>query len=528
MKTFFFVWSNIEKKKRILVVNYFVNENIFALNSGTEFSAINRIKLFKKNKISAKIVTRNYNTQLAADAKRLGLESSDVVNMYDYFQELVGLEMERADVRFVDMIDKTKYHIEGVDANSSLISHHGTTIGKINIAPATVGLVGSVDYFGTFGDTLTTDLWDCRGFKSSTQYYHPDGSKGTQVFFNKDGQPKLELAHMNINGQLFPTMYRLVDYKGESWRFNTEEELFTFFLDELAAQGEASLINDRISLAPAVHRAKGFAGKWHFLHNVHSSNNQQVGPSRQLVDYLKPLFTEFNAELDGIIVPTEQERDEIMKFYHFNNVLALPDYFTKDVKFEIPKTKNKIIHLGRLADDKGVIQTVEVMNYLHQMNPEAELDFYGYASPAEMQKQLDEKVEAFGLQDVVHFRGYQNTEILEAAIKEARAVISTTPAESFGMELLEAMSFGVPVVAYDVKYGHKELIDNGKNGVLVPLGATLEAAQALNALIVDDSKHLKMSKAAHEKAQKWHEALVWKKWTKVQKTSSNLFVKGEK
>lgn len=64
--------------------------------------------------------------------------------------------------------------------------------------------------------------------------------------------------------------------------------------------------------------------------------------------------------------------------------------------------------------------------------------------------------------------------------------------------------------------------------MLVPLGATLEAAQALNALIVDDSKHLKMSKAAHEKAQKWDEALVWKKWTKAQKTSSNLFVKGEK
>lgn len=47
----------------------FVNENIFTFNSGTEFSAMNRIKLFKQNNVDAKIVTRNFNPTLHQEIK---------------------------------------------------------------------------------------------------------------------------------------------------------------------------------------------------------------------------------------------------------------------------------------------------------------------------------------------------------------------------------------------------------------------------------------------------------------------------
>ena len=35
-------------------MNYFVNEIIFTLNSGTEFSAIKRLKMFKNHQVEAK------------------------------------------------------------------------------------------------------------------------------------------------------------------------------------------------------------------------------------------------------------------------------------------------------------------------------------------------------------------------------------------------------------------------------------------------------------------------------------------
>ena len=62
-------------------MNYFVNENIFSMNSGTEFSAAQRVMLFKKNKVPAQIVTRNYNPLMIDDVHRIGLEQKDVLNI---------------------------------------------------------------------------------------------------------------------------------------------------------------------------------------------------------------------------------------------------------------------------------------------------------------------------------------------------------------------------------------------------------------------------------------------------------------
>src|SRR5215475_11852577 len=123
-------------------MNYFVNENIFTLNSGTEFSAVQRLQLFHKQGVPAKILTRNYNAQLASDVAHVGLSPEDVLNLYDYFQETTDLPLQNADVRYVETIDKKVYHIEGIDANESLVKYHGETVAKIAIAPSTVGLIG--------------------------------------------------------------------------------------------------------------------------------------------------------------------------------------------------------------------------------------------------------------------------------------------------------------------------------------------------------------------------------------------------
>ena len=87
-------------------MNYFVNENIFSMNSGTEFSAAQRVMLFKKNKVPAQIVTRNYNPLMIDDVHRIGLEQKDVLNMCDYFQEILDVAPKDVNVRYTEAIDK--------------------------------------------------------------------------------------------------------------------------------------------------------------------------------------------------------------------------------------------------------------------------------------------------------------------------------------------------------------------------------------------------------------------------------------
>jgi poly(glycerol-phosphate) alpha-glucosyltransferase len=506
-------------------MNYFVNENIFTLNSGTEFSAIKRLKMFKNHRVEAKVLTRNYNPQLSGDLKRVGLTHDDVINMYDYFQDVINVPERDVDVRYTDKINKRKYHIEGIDANESLIKHAGQTIAKVMIAPATVGLVGSMEYNDSMNHVVAKDIWDRRGFLSSTQYFHPDGTQGPQIFFDVNGTPKLEITHMNIQGVLNPTMYKLLNYKGKNRRFNREEELFTFFLNELASQEPSVFINDRPSLISAVATINGAVGKWQFLHNSHSKNNQQAGASRLVVDYLHDLFTKYKDNFDGLIVATKQQKDEITKYYDFKQVIALTDTFAKKVKKSTSRDKNKIIYVGRLSAEKKPADVVEIFANVHRRFPETSLDFYGYSSPLDVQKDLEKLIEANNLKNVVSFKGYQSEETLETALNNAGLLLNTSEGEAFGMNVLEALNHGVPVVAYKVKYGLTEQIENGENGYLIPYGAIQAAADSIAEIIQSKANWDKFSRSAYEKAEDYSEEVVWGQWLNEKIIAENLFIK---
>ena len=493
-------------------MNYFVNENVFSLNSGTEFSSVKRLQLFKEHGLPAKILTRNYNPQLSADLARVGLSHADVLNMYDFFQGLENAPAKDENVRYTEAIDKRKYHIEGIDANESLIKHAGKVIGKVSIAPATIGIVGMIDYFDDMAHVVARDIWDRRGFKSSTQYFHPDGRLGSQIFFDLTGKVKLEMTHMNIQGNLNPTMYKLLDYKNRTWRFNSEMELFSFFLNEIALNDKVVFINDRPSLLPAVASVQNAAGKWEYLHNSHSENSLQVGASRKVADYLRPLFEGFKDHMDGVIVATDLQKQEIQKFYHFKNVVALPDTFADETVLNGKNRQPLVIYLGRIAAEKNPIDALEVIKLVKTVIPDAKLDFYGYASPAELQNQMNQKVKELGLESTVTFRGYQSPEVIGKALDEAKVLVNFSSGEGFGMNILEGLSHGVPAVAYRVKYGLADMIEDGKTGRLITYGAIREAAQAVADVLVSD-----LSEAAFEKAQEFSKDKVFAKWEAAQK-----------
>ena len=122
---------------------YMVGENVFTFNSGTEFSQLQRLKAFNQNGIESKLLLRNYNRFLYRDAERAGVNKDAYINMYDYFQGVVGVERKEQKLRLLESIPLTKYHVVGIDNNTTTIDLLGRTLAKITVMPETVGLVGS-------------------------------------------------------------------------------------------------------------------------------------------------------------------------------------------------------------------------------------------------------------------------------------------------------------------------------------------------------------------------------------------------
>lgn len=151
----------------------------------------------------------------------------NVVNMYAYFQKSIDMKPHDLHVRLSGIFDLSKVKIISVDNNQSNIYQNGQLIAHVNIASLTNQLIGSILWLNSNGEKICADIYDRKGFKSSTQYYKLDGSIGNQIFYDIDGNVVLEII-MN-NNQL---TYKLINYQGNGYLFENEQSLWSFFKSE--------------------------------------------------------------------------------------------------------------------------------------------------------------------------------------------------------------------------------------------------------------------------------------------------------
>ena len=94
-----------------------------------------------------------------------------------------------------------------------------------------------------------------------------------------------------------------------------------------------------------------------------------------------------------------------------------------------------------------------------------------------MRPALERQVQELGVGGLVEFLGHR--EDVPQVLADTDIFVLPSRTEAFPNVLLEAMATGLPVVASDVG-GIPELVEDGRNGLLVPVGD----AQALAAAIV--------------------------------------------
>lgn len=500
------------------MMNYFVSENVFTFNSGTEHAQAKRVQLFTEQGQSAQYVTRNYNRFLARDAEAIGLQAEQVLNMYDFFQGVTDVPREEVSLRLLPQIPLDEYHIEGHGPNYSTINHAGRELARINVMPATVGLVNDIVYYDRYGNTTARENFDWRGFKSSVDYFHPDGNLAVQKMLNLAGETVIEISHMKVNGTLYPTMWKLLNYKGHDWRFNTEDQLFLFFLNEITAEHPGSiLVSDRRSLDHVVADVQFAAKKFAVLHDIHTPDIKNPIRGKLYDAYLNVLERRVR-DFDAILVPTPEQQADLQKRYPGVDFRVVPDTFVPQAQLAASRLRlpdrqaGNILFMGRLSPEKRPDQAIRALARVVKSVPSATLTFHGYPANAEILNELKALANQLGVTNSVIFGDYITGDALAAAYQRAQVIVQTSVAEGFGMNLVEAMSYGVPVVSYDITYGTRELIHDGVNGYVVANGAHGEMADRIVSILSDDGVWADLSAAAYDKAVTFNGQAMMAAW----------------
>jgi glycosyltransferase involved in cell wall biosynthesis len=116
-------------------------------------------------------------------------------------------------------------------------------------------------------------------------------------------------------------------------------------------------------------------------------------------------------------------------------------------------------------------------------------------------RELEGLAKDFGIAGRVHFAGYRNNP--HALVAGARLQVLSSRYEGMPMVLLEALALGKPVVASDCPTGPREILGDGRFGILFPVGSVDELAAALRRVLTDESLRASMTERALERAEEY-------------------------
>lgn len=198
---------------------------------------------------------------------------------------------------------------------------------------------------------------------------------------------------------------------------------------------------------------------------------------------------------DGWVFQTEEERNWYGKTTGKANVRIIPNAINPDFIREQYRGERKktIVTAGRLTKQKNHVLLIKAFAKISSKYPDYQLIIYGGGNLKEI---IESTIKKLNVGDKVILPGY--TTNIGDKIKDSSLFVLSSDFEGMPNALMEAMALGLPCISTDCDGGGASfLIDNEKNGLLVPKDDVDALASAMERMLSDREFAKKCGKEAH-------------------------------
>lgn len=178
-------------------------------------------------------------------------------------------------------------------------------------------------------------------------------------------------------------------------------------------------------------------------------------------------------------------------------------------------TKNKIVlAAGRLNGwyVKGFDLLIEAWGRICSQYPDWQLWLAGNGAERDFEF-LNVIAEKAGVGNQIKFLGFCHD--MKSIYQESSIFVLSSRYEGFGMVLTEAMSQGCACIACDWKGRQREIVEDGKDGLICPVNDSYSLAEKIKFLISDEGKRLIIQRNAIEKSQKFSLDRIMDRWEQI-------------
>lgn len=263
------------------------------------------------------------------------------------------------------------------------------------------------------------------------------------------------------------------------------------------------LISTRVDFSVLLNKY-GAMKKIKIVQEHHHHNNNKK--------YINKLKYKYN-NIDYLFALTETLEKDYKKFLKYNyktKVVLMPNMIKSKFKKFANLKNNNIIFVGRLHRVKKVEDLVRIFSKLKYKD--CNLYIIG---DGEEYNNIKNLITELNLENRVKMLGYLDQKEISKYLLESKVFCMTSITEGLPMVLLEAMSYGVPCVAYDTESGIKDIIEDEENGFIIYNRDEKKYIEKLDLILGDKNLISNMSKNAIKKAKTFSEKEIIKKWVTI-------------
>lgn len=152
--------------------------------------------------------------------------------------------------------------------------------------------------------------------------------------------------------------------------------------------------------------------------------------------------------------------------------------------------------IGRLVPVKNIEMQIRTMAEVVKKYPNVELWIAGEGSE---KGKLELEIRNLELGENIKMLGWKK--YLEEYYRRANAFLLISNSEGWGLAIIEAASYGLPIIMTDVGCAG-EVIKDGESGIVIPVGDQKKLEEAMIKLIENENLREKLSKNAQEEVKK--------------------------
>jgi GalNAc-alpha-(1->4)-GalNAc-alpha-(1->3)-diNAcBac-PP-undecaprenol alpha-1,4-N-acetyl-D-galactosaminyltransferase len=226
---------------------------------------------------------------------------------------------------------------------------------------------------------------------------------------------------------------------------------------------------------------------------VYISDRSQ--PNKNLGRFHNTLRNKLYPNASGFIAQTSQAA-KIAKNNNWNKNIAIIGNPIRVLDLPDVKKENLVLTVGRLIPTKNVDQLINIFSNINNLDWQLQV-VGGNAKQLNLLGQYITQVEILGKTKQIKLVGQQKNVEYYLAKSKIFAFMSTS--EGFPNALGEAMAAGCVCIAYDCVAGPSDMIDDGENGFLIPVGNEDLFQQKLKMLMQNQALREEFSHKAKEK-----------------------------